>query len=171
MLLRHLVKTIGLTTLFFLTNSIYSQECSPDLEAPTITCKDEFVTYVLEGFESEAEVIAEKVVSFIADNCSANEDLYVGISTDLDIESPPATTSILLGEGNWPVVIWAVDEANNTSSCFATVKVELLEVVEIVVFEDNDGDCIQDPGDQTLSLFHLEYLIDISHVWAVVGAY
>ena len=112
---------ILLVAALLVANNTYAQDCDPDLTAPVATCDAAVQVEAVAGFG--ALVWAVDINEGSYDACTP-VDVFLTTVAD-DTGSAPTTTSVLLPDtpGNYPVILYVVDESGNENVCWADVNV------------------------------------------------
>ena len=158
---------IGLLLSLFGGNAAWAQVpgCNPDTQPPVPVCIAGLVVSVVSNPNAPAGIElwgADLMAGPISDNCTASDDIEIRIELGDGSLTPPSTTSVFLSQpGIYPVTVWVIDEAGNADFCNTFVIVDDggqggYKHIVGQVFNDENGNCLQDPGEPPLDDWRIE---------------
>lgn len=104
-------------------SNLFAQDCQNDTTSPIAVCNAE-VNVALATGATTVTILPDFLNANSSDNCTAEEQLEFRLSLEHNNDTPPTTTSLELPEGEYTVLMYVIDEAENFSICFSTVTVE-----------------------------------------------
>ncbi|MCU0347520.1 MAG: hypothetical protein MUC59_11290, partial [Saprospiraceae bacterium] len=109
--------------LFGLRNEAAAQ-CNPDIVPPVAVCADGLIYQASATGNQTALINAGDFDAGSSDNCTSQSQLSFFIEEGTGNSTPPTTTSLELGVGQYVVTLWVVDQAGNHSQCWSSLTVD-----------------------------------------------